>query len=113
MARSFLTEAGRGAARLSLRDIGSAFTKALISEIVGVFAASHNSQVALLGFDFDPTQFLPAMVLALLVTGGPAVSAWIQTIILDRVPKGGKWKVKPLAVRKSQLPVIRLPSDIA
>jgi hypothetical protein len=59
----------------------SAFVLALIAEFVGIMLTTYgNSKLVLFGLDIDPRQLLPAFILAILVSGGPAVVSWMRTL---------------------------------
>jgi hypothetical protein len=50
-----------------------------IAEFVGVLMTSYGeSKLVLFGIDLDPRQVFPAFVLAILVSGGPAVVSWVR-----------------------------------
>jgi hypothetical protein len=59
----------------------SAFVLALIAEFIGIMLTTYgNSKLVLFGLDIDPRQLLPAFILAILVSGGPAVVSWMRTL---------------------------------
>lgn len=51
----------------------------IIAEFVGILLTAYgNSRLILFGLDIDPRQLFPAFVLALLVSGGAAVTNWVK-----------------------------------
>jgi hypothetical protein len=63
----------------ALHAILSAFVFGLIAEVVGVMMTAYgNSKLVLFDLDIDPRQLFPAFILALFVSGGSAVVAWMK-----------------------------------
>jgi len=59
----------------------TAFVLGLIAEFVGVMLTAYgNSKLVLFGLDIDPRQLFPAFILAMLVSGGPAVISWVKEL---------------------------------
>jgi hypothetical protein len=57
----------------------SALVLGVVAELVGITLTAYgNSKLVLFGMDIDPRQLLPAFVLAMLVSGGTAVTAWVK-----------------------------------
>jgi hypothetical protein len=51
----------------------------IIAEFVGILLTAYgNSKLILFGLDIDPRQLFPAFILALLVSGGAAVTGWVK-----------------------------------
>ncbi|HEY1766143.1 MAG TPA: hypothetical protein VGG26_00720 [Terracidiphilus sp.] len=52
-----------------------------IAEFVGILLTAYgNSRLILFGLDIDPRQLFPAFILAILVSGGAAVTAWVKDL---------------------------------
>jgi hypothetical protein len=65
----------------AMHAILSAFVLGLIAEFVGIMLTAYgNSKLVLFGLDIDPRQLFPAFVLAILVSGGPAVVSWVKEL---------------------------------
>jgi hypothetical protein len=45
-----------------------------------MLTAYGNSKLVLFGLDIDPRQLFPAFILAMLVSGGPAVVSWVKDL---------------------------------
>jgi hypothetical protein len=54
---------------------------AAAAEFFAAVAASFDSKLILLSFDMDPRQVIPAVLLAIVVTGGPTVTKWALGVI--------------------------------
>jgi len=63
----------------AFRAFGVAIGLSAVIEIVALALAAGGSKVVVFGFDLDPRQFLPAMVIAILVSGGPSVVAGVKS----------------------------------
>jgi len=65
----------------AVHGIITAFVFGLIAEFVGIMLTAYgNSKLVLFGLDIDPRQLFPAFVLAMLVSGGPAVVSWVKDL---------------------------------
>lgn len=62
---------------------------AAVAEFLAVVAASFDSKLVLIGFDMDPRQFIPAMILAAITAGGPIVAKWIAKANSPNALAGG------------------------
>jgi len=57
----------------------SALVLGAVAELVGITLTAYgDSKLVLFGLDIDPRQLLPAFVLAMLVSGGTAVTTWVK-----------------------------------
>jgi hypothetical protein len=63
--------------RLTVRWVCSMFALALAAEFFSVVAAAFDSKLVLFSFDLDPRQFVPTVLLSLVVTGGQPVLRWL------------------------------------
>lgn len=62
-----------------LHAILSAIVFGLIAEVIGMMMTSYgNSKLVIFDLDIDPRQLFPAFILAVLVSGGSAVVAWMK-----------------------------------
>jgi len=53
----------------------------IIAEFVGIMLTAYgSSKLVLFGLDIDPRQLFPAFILAMLVSGGPAVVSWMKEL---------------------------------
>jgi hypothetical protein len=78
-ARYLLTGKLGTANETALHAILTALVLGLVAEFVGVMLMAYgNSKLVLLGLDIDPRQLFPAFILAMLVSGGSAVTSWIK-----------------------------------
>jgi len=59
--------------KLALQSLGMA----AIAEFISAVAASFDSRVVILGFDMDPRQFIPALIISTLAAGGPIVAKYL------------------------------------
>ena len=59
--------------KLALQCLGMA----AIAEFICAVAASFDSRVVILGFDMDPRQFIPALIISTLAAGGPIVAKYL------------------------------------
>ncbi len=65
----------------SVHAISSALVFGIIAEFVGVMLTAYgSSKLVLFGLDIDPRQLFPAFILAMLVSGGPAVVSWMKEL---------------------------------
>ncbi len=65
----------------AIHGIVTAFVFGLIAEFVGILLTAYgNSKLVLFGLDIDPRQLFPAFILAMLVSGGPAVVSWVKDL---------------------------------
>lgn len=63
----------------AMHAISVAVVLGVIAEFIGITLTAYgNSKLILFGLDIDPRQLFPAFVLALLVSGGPALSNWVK-----------------------------------
>jgi len=63
----------------AVHAIFTALVFGLITEFVGILLTAYgNSKLVLFSLDIDPRQLFPAFILAMLVSGGPAVVAWVK-----------------------------------
>jgi hypothetical protein len=77
--------------RISMNLVLQSILFAGVAELVAVVLASYDSRLVLLGVDMDPRQFIPAIVLAGLVAGGPVVAKWLASIPgLSKPGTGGR-----------------------
>jgi hypothetical protein len=59
----------------------SALVLGIVAEFVGIMLTAYgDSRLVLFGMDIDPRQLFPAFVLAMLVSGGAAVSTWVKDL---------------------------------
>jgi hypothetical protein len=73
-ATSLLLDKDKRASRDSaFRALGVAIGLSAVAEIFALVLAAGGSKVVIFGFDLDPRQFLPTVVIAILVSGGPSV----------------------------------------
>jgi hypothetical protein len=78
-ARYLLTGKLGTANETALHAILTALVLGLVAEFVGIMLMAYgNSKLVLLGLDIDPRQLFPAFILAMLVSGGSAVTSWIK-----------------------------------
>jgi hypothetical protein len=73
--------------KLTTRLVAQQLLLAVVAEIIAVAAASFDCKLVILGFDLDPRQFIPALLLALVVTGGATVKTWASGIIGSGKPR--------------------------
>jgi hypothetical protein len=79
IARYLLTGQFGGSNQSISKAIVAAFLFTLIAELLGLLLTSHgDSKLVLFDFDLDPRQTLPAFILAMFVSGGPAVKDWVK-----------------------------------
>ena len=53
----------------------------MVAEFIGIMLTAYgNSRLVLFGLDIDPRQLFPAFILAMLVSGGAAVTAWVKDL---------------------------------
>lgn len=65
----------------ALHSVLSAVVFCLIAEVVGVMMTSYgNSKLVIFDLDIDPRQLFPTFILAILVSGGSAVIAWMKSL---------------------------------
>lgn len=65
----------------ALHAILLALVLGMIAEFVGIMLTAYgNSRLIVFGLDIDPRQLFPAFVLALLVSGGAAVTNWAKDL---------------------------------
>jgi hypothetical protein len=65
----------------ALHAIFSALVLGMIAEFIGIMLTAYgNSRLVLFGLDIDPRQLFPAFILAMLVSGGGAVTNWIKDL---------------------------------
>lgn len=59
----------------------SALVLGIVAEFVGIMLTAYgNSRLILFGLDIDPRQLFPTFILAMLVSGGAAVTAWVKDL---------------------------------
>lgn len=73
-----LDQERRASSQAALRAAGAALLLSVVVEILGLALASYGNKVVIFGFDLDPRQFLPALVIAILVSGGATVVSAIK-----------------------------------
>jgi len=65
----------------SVHAILTALVFGIIAEFVGIMLTAYgSSKLILFGLDIDPRQLFPAFILAMLVSGGPAVVSWMKEL---------------------------------
>jgi len=65
----------------AVHAIFSALVLGVVAEFIGIMLTAYgNSRLILFGLDIDPRQLFPAFVLAMLVSGGAAVTAWVKDL---------------------------------
>jgi hypothetical protein len=65
----------------AVHAILSALVLGIVAEFVGIMLTAYgNSRLVLFGLDIDPRQLFPAFILAMLVSGGAAVTAWVKDL---------------------------------
>lgn len=74
----------RPTVKLALQSLGLA----AMAEFISAVAASFDSRVVILGFDMDPRQFIPALIISTLVAGGPIVAKYMGKIASGGVSDG-------------------------
>ncbi len=75
----FLDKEKRSSRDTILKAFGVALGLSVVVEILALALAASGSKVVVFGFDLDPRQFLPAMVIAILVSGGASVVAAVKS----------------------------------
>ena len=65
----------------ALHAVLTALVFGIIAEFVGIMLTAYgSSKLILFGLDIDPRQLFPAFILAMLVSGGPAVVSWMKEL---------------------------------
>jgi hypothetical protein len=65
----------------ALHAILTALVLGTIAEFIGILLTAYgNSRLILFGLDIDPRQLFPAFILAILVSGGAAVTTWVKDL---------------------------------
>jgi len=65
----------------AVHAILSALVLGTIAEFIGIMLTAYgNSKLVLFGLDIDPRQLFPAFILAILVSGGVAVTNWVKEL---------------------------------
>jgi hypothetical protein len=65
----------------ALHAVLTALVFGIIAEFVGIMMTAYgSSKLVLFGLDIDPRQLFPAFILAMLVSGGPAVVSWMKEL---------------------------------
>jgi hypothetical protein len=65
----------------AVHAIFSALVLGIVAEFIGIMLTAYgNSRLVLFGLDIDPRQLFPAFVLAMLVSGGAAVTTWVKDL---------------------------------
>jgi len=65
----------------AVHAILSALVLGMVAEFVGIMLTAYgNSRLVLFGMDIDPRQLFPAFILAMLVSGGAAVTTWVKDL---------------------------------
>ena len=65
----------------AVHAILSALVLGTIAEFIGIMLTAYgNSKLVLFGLDIDPRQLFPAFILAILVSGGVAVTNWVKDL---------------------------------
>jgi hypothetical protein len=62
------------------KALGLAVGLSAVIEILALVLAAGGSKVVIFGFDLDPRQFLPTIVIAILVSGGPSVVQAVKSV---------------------------------
>jgi hypothetical protein len=63
----------------------SALVLGIVAEFVGIMLTAYgNSRLVLFGLDIDPRQLFPAFILAMLVSGGAAVTDWVKNLFAKK-----------------------------
>ncbi|MGA7342342.1 MAG: hypothetical protein WBE72_04855 [Terracidiphilus sp.] len=69
----------------AVHAILSALVLGMIAEFIGIMLTAYgNSRLVLFGLDIDPRQLFPAFVLAMLVSGGTAVTEWVKDLFAKK-----------------------------
>lgn len=76
----FVDKDKRASPQAAVRALGVAILLSVVVEIIGLVLAAYGSKVLIFGFDLDPRQFLPAVVIAILVSGGSSVVSAIKDV---------------------------------
>lgn len=80
-AKYLLTGRLGGDGESHLHALLSALVLGLIAEAAGVMLTAYGaSKLVVFGLDIDPRQLFPAFILAILVSGGSAVGAWLKQL---------------------------------
>lgn len=65
----------------AVHAILSTLVLGIVAEFIGIMLTAYgNSRLVLFGLDIDPRQLFPAFILAMLVSGGAAVTAWVKDL---------------------------------
>jgi hypothetical protein len=65
----------------AVHAILSAMVLGIVAEFIGILLTAYgNSRLVLFGLDIDPRQLFPAFILAMLVSGGAAVTDWVKDL---------------------------------
>jgi len=65
----------------AMHAVLTALVFGIIAEFVGIMLTAYgSSKLVLFGLDIDPRQLFPAFILAMLVSGGPAVVSWMKDL---------------------------------
>lgn len=81
LAKIVLDQNSRASFRAVLSTAGTSLVLVTIVEVVAFAVASYGgTKVVIFTFDLDPQQFLPTIVIGMLVSGGPAVVSYLKQV---------------------------------